>query len=794
MNGTVSPRLASRLHSLSKAASVPVSAVGCSVVVGWKFDIGLLKSGLPGLVTMKANAACAFLLAGVSLWLLRSDGPAPWKRWTAQVCAFTVALVGLLTLGEYLFGWDLGIDQLLFQELPGAFGTSSPGRMPPTAALNFLVIGLALLLLDVETRRGHRPAQLLALPAALTALLAVVGYAYGVTALYGIAPYTQMTLHGALTFLVLCGGILLAHPNGGLVRILSSEGPGGIAARRLLPAGIVIPLLLGWLRLQGQRAGLYDNVLGLALFAVANVIVFTVLVWLNAGSLHQADIQRLRAEAKFQGIVETAPDAIIGADPEGRIVLVNARAESLFGYTREELLGQAVEILLPERLRAAHEGRHAAYLSAPHSEQMGARPDLFGRRKDGSEFPVDITLSALETEERIRVTSIIRGVTQRQQAERKFRKLLEAAPDAMVITNPKGEIELVNTQTGELFGYRAEELQGQPVEILMPERFRVPHATHRVGYFADPHARPMGAGLELCGRRKDGSEFPVEISLSPLETEEGLLVSSAIRDITERKRAEEEIKKLNEDLARRAAELEAVNWELEAFTYSVSHDLRAPLRHIDGFSRILLEDFRPQLAPAAQHSLARIHAAVQHMGCLLDDLLNLARIGRQELKVQITGLNGLVSDALAELEPEMQGRQIDWQIGPLPFAECDPGLMKQVFANLLANALKFTRPRERAVVEVGQVTSDGLPVVFVRDNGVGFNMKYADKLFGVFQRLHRQEDFGGTGVGLATAQRIIHKHGGRVWAEAELEKGATFYFTLGPARGVEAKNNSVLTR
>ncbi len=252
--------------------------------------------------------------------------------------------------------------------------------------------------------------------------------------------------------------------------------------------------------------------------------------------------------------------------------------------------------------------------------------------------------------------------------------------------------------------------------------------------------------------------------------------------------SEREIREMNAELEQRVkertAQLEAANHELEAFTYSVSHDLRAPLRHIGGFSRILIEDFSAGMPSEAQQHLRRVEDSVHRMGKLVDELLNLARLGRAGLKLQTVVLNSVIEDVASLLQPECQGRVIDWKIEDLPPVECDPVLMKQVFQNLLANALKFTRTRERAVIDIGYRVSNGELVILVRDNGVGFNMKYKDKLFGVFQRLHRAEDFEGTGIGLATVQRIVHKHGGRVWAESEVDKGTSFFFTVNAAADI----------
>jgi PAS domain S-box-containing protein len=363
--------------------------------------------------------------------------------------------------------------------------------------------------------------------------------------------------------------------------------------------------------------------------------------------------------------------------------------------------------------------------------------------------------------------------TERAAANERLRAFFEAAPQAMLGVRPNGEIMLVNRQAEQLFGYRREELTGMPLLTLIPERFRAVHGAHQRAFFEDPGVRPMGSGRDLYARRKDGTEFPVEVGLSFADTEEGRFALALVTDITVRKRHEQELAETNRELRR-------TNEELEQFTYAASHDLQEPLRMVTNYMQLLERRTRDQLDGDAREFLQFAADGARRMRELIQDLLRLSRAGTKSLELRPIPAALSLETAMLNLRGAIEEAGARIVVGDLPVIEADAGLMAQVFQNLIANALKF-RGREPPEIHISASQEAGSWVFSVKDNGIGIDPAHAERIFRMFERLHGVEEYSGSGVGLAIAKRVVERHGGRIWVESNIGTGATFRFSL-PAR------------
>jgi PAS domain S-box-containing protein len=474
-------------------------------------------------------------------------------------------------------------------------------------------------------------------------------------------------------------------------------------------------------------------------------------------------------ELTFQLIVESAPNAIVLVNKEGKIAYVNNQSEILFGYSRTELIGQMVELLIPQRYHAQHPDFRNKFFAQPTVRGMGVGRELYAMRKDGTEFPIEIGLNPLVTVEGTLVLASIIDISERKKAEERFRLVVESAPNAMVLVNQDGIISLVNNQTEGLFGYGRNELIGQKIEVLIPARYRTQHPDLRKDFFSKLQNRSMGMGRDLFALRKDGTEVQVEIGLNPIETLEGQMVLASIIDITERK--------IQESFVTRQMQLEIKNKELEQFAYIASHDLQEPLRTVANYVQLLEEEYQAELDAVGIKYLETIHRATKRMQMLVKALLEYSRLGFNRTLAPVK-IGKVIADTVTDLDTMIRASNAKVEVGFMPVLLAAETEIRQLFQNLITNAIKFSRKDVTPHVRILSEQVGDKWLFSVQDNGIGVDPSHYDRIFQIFQRLNLPEEFVGHGIGLANCKKIVELHGGEIWIESVVGQGSTFKFTL----------------
>jgi PAS domain S-box-containing protein len=512
----------------------------------------------------------------------------------------------------------------------------------------------------------------------------------------------------------------------------------------------------------------------LILGTVLGLLIATVAGW----SVQRDNSESKDSGAKYRGLLEAAPDAMVVVNQDGEIVLLNVQAEKQFGYRRDELVGQKVKNIIPEGFAERLIADALRTSADALAQQIGTGIELTGRRKNGSDFPIEIMLSPLESAEGILVTAAIRDISVRRDAENhlarmegRYRGLLEAAPDAMVVVNPGGEIVLLNVQAEKQFGYSRDELVGQKVKNIIPEGFAERLVADALRSAEDALAQQIGTGIELTARRKNGSNFPIELMLSPLESAEGILVTAAIRDITTRKKAEA-------NLLDKVEELNRSNEELGQFAYIASHDLQEPLRMVASYTQLLSRRYKGKLDADADEFIAFAVDGASRMQRLIQDLLTYSRVGTKGQDMLDVSSEDALQQALINLRGAIEDSGALVTHDPLPAVLADEMQLVQLFQNLVGNAIKYQSPGIPKVHISASRNGPNKWVFSVKDNGLGIDPQYFEKIFGMFQRLHKREEFAGTGIGLAICKKIVERHGGSISVESEPGNGSTFQFAL----------------
>ena len=681
-----------RLKRFSNLSGILIFLVGLVVLIGWSYNIAILKSPGPGFSSIKSNVGLAFIFIGISLWMQQTRRINTKYRIAAQLLAAVAALIGLLTLTEYLFNINIGLDQMLFKESPGAINTSSPNRMAFTAALNLFFAGIAIILMDGNNKLKLNIAQYLALFGGVLTSISLLGYLYNLSALYIILPnYTSIAIYAASSFLLVFAGILSAHPDMGFMKTLTSKSLGGYLSRRLLPAVIFLPILLGGLWIWGELLGFFDHIFGVALSTISTIIILTTLLWFIASSINSIDEKRRKNKEELiqlnnynRSLIEANLDPMFIIDPDGTITDVNNSTENVTGYSRDKLIKTNFSNYFkkPEKARAVYQKVF----------QRGMVRDYPLDIKNSGETTTPVlyngTLYKNESGEVIGVVASARDITELKKAELKLE---------MYRNNLENEVKI-----------RTDELA---------------------------------------------------------HTNESLK-----NEVIKHKLTEMEMEKLMDELKRS-------NKELQQFAYVASHDLQEPLRMVTSFTQLLERRYRGNLDDDADDFINYIVEGAKRMQNLIDDLLTYSRVTTQAEVFKTVDMEEVLKVSIANLKVLIDENDAKITHDPLPTINADMSQMIQLFQNLIGNAIKF-HGSEPPVIHIS-AQKDGESWIFsVEDNGIGIEPHHWERIFRVFQRLNKRDDYPGTGIGLSVCEKIIQRHYGKIWLESKPGKGSKFFFKL----------------
>lgn len=630
---------------LAFAAGLFSVIVAFIVIMGWYTDNRNLKSIMEGYTTMKFNTALCLLFLGKSL-CLRSVFKNQDYRFITNICTALAAVVGILTLLEFL-GSVISIDQVFIEDKTAVKNNAFPGRMSLITAVCILTTCISFLFAISQKKLLVLISQYLLHCVSFTSFTVIVGYLFKVPTLYDFSITTPMALHTAICFFILTIGASLLNPNKGITGIFTGNKIGNIMARRLFIRMATAMVIISYLNLFMEKYKVFNMGAGSAIFSVAVVLISLLFIWETSKNLNQLEQKRQLISDRLNLIFEAMPNALVMADNKGKIILVNRATEEMFGYKRTELLGQALEILLPENLRAGH-----------------------------------------------------------------------------------------------------------PAKIK--------------GFFNKPFTRHYSSEANLWASRKNNEEFPIELGLTPVKTEEGIIALATVIDITQRKTNEKIIQE-------QVRELKIKNQEMEQFNYIASHDLQEPLRTVANYIMLLEEDF-PVNEEITMH-LASMKQATTRMSRLIRTLLDYGLLGRNK-SLTSTNLNSLVTEVIADLNNLIKSTGAVINVETLPEINCYETEIRQLFQNLINNAIKFRKKDVQPILNIGYKKVNDIHEFYVSDNGIGINPRHYQTIFNIFQRLNRQEDYEGYGVGLANCKKIVEIHGGKIWVESVHGEGSIFKFTI----------------